>query len=158
MSLIALLLACEPDTHDWIVVAERDVPAGTALTTDDVEMAWVFERDTPVDGYFDVDAVIGRTLGRPLLERDPVRAPHFEPPPPSPLRTLEVGHARTGEHGDLVRTGDSTCMWARGVQVLFATDGRIEVFASAVPSGESGPLVWLVASEHASPVALADCP
>jgi Flp pilus assembly protein CpaB len=62
-----------------VLVARQDVPLGTTLSANDVQIVTRYGSTVPADAVRDVDAAIGRVVVVPLVEASVVQVPHLSP-------------------------------------------------------------------------------
>ncbi|MFC7496430.1 MULTISPECIES: SAF domain-containing protein [unclassified Nocardioides] len=155
--------AAEPPTRVAVLVAARDLPAGTVLARDDVRRAEFAPGSVP-DGVADSPA--GRTLAAPLRAGEPVTDVRLVGPALTdgypglvavPVRLPDAGMAgllRVGDRVDLVSAdpqGGSAEVVADAVPVLALPDTPAEVGAT----GLTGRLV-VVGAEPGDVAGIAD--
>jgi Flp pilus assembly protein CpaB len=58
-----------------VVVAAREIPGGTALSQDDLTLAWWPEQIAPDQAFDDVENIIGRTVAVTMSPRSPITGP-----------------------------------------------------------------------------------
>jgi hypothetical protein len=114
LALLGLSTAFWPDVGHPTVVAARDLPAGTPLSSSDIRLASL---TAPISGSFaGVDDMVGRTLsaparaGVPLTDLDLISGP-------SDLASVAVRVADQGL-ADVIRMGDRVDVVSASAEVL----------------------------------------